>query len=201
MKLYYSPGACSLAPHILATEAGLPLDTEKVDLKTKRTESGADFEKINPKGYVPVLQLDDGQTLTEVPVILQYLADRKPDSNLAPRAGTMERYRLQEWLNFITAELHKQHGALFNPTYPEEGKQFFRDRLAKRYAYLNENLGKKEYLMGDHFTAPDAYLFTIGNWAKRVNIDLAQWSVLSAYMQRVGSRPKVVETLKAEGLL
>lgn len=198
MKLYYARGACSLSPHIVLLEAGLPHEMERVDLKSKRTESGADFTQINPKGYVPALELDNGQVLTEGPAIVQYLADQKPDTGLAPRAGSMERYRLQEWLNFITAEIHKEFGPLFNATFPEEAKTLFRDKLRTRFEYVDKHLDAKLYLMGERFTVADAYLFTVGNWMKRVNIDGSQWPALSAYMQRVGARPKVVEAMRAE---
>jgi glutathione S-transferase len=201
MKLYYSPGACSLSPHIVVTEAGLPVELEKVDLGKHTTASGKDFTTINPKGYVPTLQLDDGSVLTEGPAIVQYLADQKPSSGLAPANGTIERYRLQEWLNFIGTELHKNFGPLFNPATPDAVKELSKANITKRLAYLNDQLANKQYLMGSSFTVADAYAFTIVNWTNFVKIDLKPYPNLVAYMQRVGGRPKVQETLKSEGLL
>ena len=201
MKLYYSPGACSLSPHIVLREAGLSFDVEKVDLGSKKTESGKDFNTINPKGYVPTLQLDDGSILTEGPAIVQYLADKAPQSKLAPANGTMERYRLQELLSFIGTELHKGFSPLFNPAYPEDAKKIVRDNLAKRFTYLNSFLEKGPFLTGEQFTIADAYLFTILGWTAFVKIDLGQWPVLKAYHARVAARPNVQAVLKAEGLL
>jgi glutathione S-transferase len=201
MKLYYSPGACSLSPHIVATEAGIPIELEKVNLANHKTERGEDFTKINPKGYVPALRLDDGSILTEGPAIVQYLADRKPASGLAPAAGTIERYRVQEWLNFIGTELHKNFGPLFNPATPDAVKQTAKANIAKRLAYLNQELANRHYLMDNDFTVADAYAFTIVNWANFVGIDLKVYPNLLAYMGRVGARPKVQETLRSEGLL
>jgi glutathione S-transferase len=201
MKLYYAPGACSLSPHIVVTEAGLPVELEKVDLSKHQTASGKDFTAINPKGYVPTLQLDDGSVLTEGPAIVQYLADQKPSSGLAPANGTIERYRLQEWLNFIGTELHKNFGPLFNPATPDAVKEMSKANISKRLGYLNEQLASKQYLMGSTFTVADAYAFTIVNWTNFVKIDLKPYPNVVAYMQRVGGRPKVQETLKSEGLL
>ena len=201
MKLYYAPGACSLSPHIVAIEAGLPIEFEKVDLGKHKTESGKDFMTINPKGYVPTLQLDDGTILTEGPAIVQYLADQKPSSGLAPANGTVERYKLQEALNFIGTELHKNFGPLFNPATPDAVKEMSKANITKRLAYLNDQLAGKQFLLGNHFTVADAYAFTIVNWTNFVKIDLKPYPNLQAYMQRVGSRPKVQETLKAEGLM
>jgi glutathione S-transferase len=201
MKLYYSPGACSLSPHIVLREAGLSFEIEKVDLRTKKTESGKDFTAINPKGYVPALQLDDGSLLTEGPAIVQYIADKAPQSKLAPAHGTMERYRLQELLNFISTEIHKGFSPLFNPSYPEEVKKTFRENLGKRFDNLNGPLEKGPFLMGEQFTVADAYLFTVLNWCQWVNIDLSKWPVLQAYQGRVAARPHVQAALKAEGLL
>jgi glutathione S-transferase len=201
MKLYYTPGACSLSPHIVLREAGLSFDVEKVDLGSKKTESGKDFNTINPKGYVPALQLDDGSILTEGPAIVQYLADKAPQSKLAPANGTLERYRLQELLGFIGTELHKGFSPLFNPTYPEDAKKIARDNLAKRFNYLNTFLEKGPFLTGEQFTVADAYLFTILGWTAFVKIDLGQWPVLKAYHARVAGRPAVQAALKAEGLL
>jgi len=202
MKLYYSPGACSLSPHIVATEAGLPVDTEKVNLAEHKTESGEDYMKINPKGYVPALRLDDGTILTEGPAIVQYLADQNPSSGLAPKAGSIERYRLQEWLNFITSELHKSFGALFNPEVPADYKQFAKDLIASRFAYVDRHLAQHgPFLMGSQFTVADAYLFTVANWTHFLKIDLGQWPNLKVYVERVAARPKVKEALKAERLV
>jgi len=200
MKLYYSPGACSMAPHIVALEAGHKLDYVKVDIPNKKTEGGDDYWKVNFKGYVPTLQLDNGELLTEVGVICQYLSDQKPESGLAPKAGTMERYRLMEWLNFVAAEVHKQIGALFNPKYTPEMKEVQLAVIGRRLKPLDAALSGKQYLMGDKFSAADAYLFTILNWTKGLKIDLSAWPNVKAYFERVGKRPKVQETMKAEGL-
>ena len=200
MKLYYSPGACSLSPHIVAREAGLNIELIKTDLKTNHTADGGDFTAVNGKGYVPTLQLDDGQILTEGPVIVQYLADQKPDSGLAPKAGTMERYRLQEWLNFITSEIHKSFSPLFNPTASPDSKEAAKANLTKRFEYVAKNLEGKSYLMGEKFSVADAYLFTVANWGQWVGFDIGQWPNVKAHHARVAARPKVQETLKAEGL-
>ena len=201
MKLYYSPGACSLSPHIVLLEAGLPFTVEKTNLKSKKTEQGTDYLTINPKGSVPALQLDDGQVLTEGPAIVQYLADQKPESGLAPRAGTMERYRLMEMLNFISSELHKNFSPVFNPQASEDWKKAALETLAKRFDWLSARLAEKKFLLGDAFTVADAYLFTVLSWTRHAGIDLAKWPVLEAYQARVGHRPKVQEALKAEGLI
>ena len=201
MKLYYSPGACSLSPHIVLREAGLSFEVEKVDLKTKQTEKGADFTKINPKGQVPTLQLDSGEILTEGPVIVQYISDQKPAAGLTAAAGTMERYRVQEWLNHITSELHKGFSPLFGAATPDAYKEIARANLGKRFDALEKHLTGKQYLTGDKFTAADAYLFTVLNWGKFTGIDIAKWASLSAYHARVSARPKVQEALKAEGLI
>jgi glutathione S-transferase len=200
MKLYYAPGACSLAPHIGLREAGYQFDLEQVDLAAKKTKSGADYTKINGKGYVPALQLDSGEVITEAPVILQYIADQKPESGLAPKAGTMERYRTQEWLNFVTSELHKGFGILFNPALPENARPAVVDRLGQRLDFLAKQLDGKPYLTGDKFTAPDAYLFTVLSWAPHLKISLDRWPTLKAYVERVAGRPHVQAALKAEGL-
>src|SRR5262245_19996239 len=168
MKLYFSPGACSLSPHIVLREAGLPFDLEKVSLSKKQTAGGADFGSINPKGYVPTLQLDGGEVLTEGPAIVQYLADHKPEAGLAPKNGSMERYRLQEWLNFISTELHKQYSPLFNQKMPEEAKVLVREYLGRRIGHVARHLDGKQFLMGDHFTVADAYAFTVLRWSKLV---------------------------------
>jgi len=201
MKLFYRSGACSLSPHIVLREAGLPFELDLVDTKAGKTQSGGDFASINPKGYVPTLQLDDGQFLTEGVAIVQYLADRKPEMRLAPASGTMERYRLQEWLNFIATEIHKSFSPLFNRKAPEEMRQAQMDRLGGRLDYLAKQLEKRPFLLGTTFNVADAYLFTILNWAKVVNLDLARWPALSAFQDRVGSRPAVRAAMEAEGLL
>ncbi|MGE5337020.1 MAG: glutathione transferase GstA [Gemmatimonadota bacterium] len=201
MKLYMSPGACSLSPHIVLREANLPFTPVKVNTKTKETEGGGDYRKINAKGYVPALQLDDGQVLTEGPAIVQYLADKAPASGLAPANGTMDRYRLQEWLNFVTSEIHKQFSPLFDPTASDDLKQRQRIKLAGRFDWLNAELADRTYLLGTQFTVADAYLFTVLNWCQWTGIDLANWPVLSEYVRRVAARPKVQEALRAEGML
>ena len=201
MKLYYSPGACSMAPHIVAIEAGHKLDYVKVDIPNKKTEGGGDYWKVNFKGYVPTLELDNGEMLTEVGVICQYLSDQKPESGLAPKAGTMERYRLMEWLNFVAAEVHKQIGALFNPKYTPEMKEVQLAVIGRRLKPLEEKLAdKRQYLMGDKFSAADAYLYTVLRWTGKVGVDLSQFPNIKAYFERVGKRPKVMETLTAEGI-
>ena len=200
MKLYYSPGACSLAPHIILREAGLPFDLVQVDLQAKKTKDGGDFTKVNPKGQVPTLQLDDGQVLTENAVIDQYLADQKPDSGLLAQSG-LERFRGLEWLVFVSTELHKTFSPLFRPTTPDEYKTITRENIAKKFDYVEQRLADgRQYLMGDRFTAPDAYLFTVLRWAKAIKIDMSPWPKLDAYRDRVAARPQVQETLKAEGL-
>jgi len=201
MKLYYSPGACSLSPHIVASEAGIPIELEKVDLAKHKTEGGQDYLTINPKGYIPALRLDDGSILTEGPAIVQYLADQKPATGLAPAAGTIDRYRLQEWLTFIGTELHKSFGALFNPASSDDAKTTSKTAINKRLGYLNDQLANKQYLLGGNFTVADAYAFTIVNWTNFVGIDLKPYPNVVAYMSRVGGRPKVHEALKAEGLM
>ena len=201
MKLYISPGACSLSPHIVVSETGLNVELEKVNLAEHKTASGQDYMTINPKGYVPALQLDDGSVLTEGPAIVQYLADQKPGSGLIPAAGSIDRYRVQEWLNFIGTELHKNFGALFNRANPDAVKESAKANITKRLVYLNDKLAGKQYLMGSNFTVADAYAFTIVNWTNFVGIDLKPYPNLAAYMGRVAARPKVLETLKSEGLV
>jgi glutathione S-transferase len=175
MKLYFAPGACSLSPHIVLRESGTLFDLEQVDLKAKQTKSGADYLRINPKGQVPVLQLDNGETLTEGPAIVQYIADQKPTSGLVPAVGSLPRYRVQEWLNYITSELHKSLGALFNPATPADYKELVtKEQLPKKFAYVNLQLAGKQYLMGDAFSVADAYLFTVLNWANFLKIDLSE---------------------------
>jgi glutathione S-transferase len=201
MKLYYSPGACSLSPHIALLEAGLPHDLAKVDLRTHRTADGTDYYTVNGKGSVPLLELDDGQRLTEGPAIVQYIADRSPASGLAPAAGTIERYRLQEWLNFVSTELHKSFSPLFDGAVPAEYKDMVRKRLGTRFDWLSAELQGKDYLMGARFTVADGYLFTVLNWCQWVGLDLAKWPVLASYVARVVARPKVQAAMEAEGLL
>ncbi len=200
MKLYYSPGACSLSPHIVARELGLPIELEKTDLGAKKTAKGVDFFTVNPKGQVPTLELDDGQVLTEGPAIVQYLADRKPETGLLPAVGSMDRYRVQEWLNHITSEIHKNYTPLFNPQAPDEYKSIARANLAKRYKRIDNLLKNNAYLLGDRFTVADAYLFTVTNWAGHVGVDLSAFANLQAYQQRVAGRPGVQEAMAAEGL-
>ncbi|MET0961388.1 MAG: glutathione transferase GstA [Noviherbaspirillum sp.] len=200
MKLYYSPGACSMAPHIVALEAGIPVELVKVDIPNKKTEDGGDFWQVNPKGYVPALQLDDGRVLTEVGVICQYLADQAPQSGLVPPFGGFERYEQMAALNFASAEVHKQIGALFNPKMTPEMKEVQLGSIGRRLDALEQMLAGKAYITGETFTAADAYLFTVLNWTRIHKIDMAKWPNIQAYMGRVGARPKVQETLKAEGL-
>ena len=201
MKLYYSPGACSVSPHIVLLEAGLPYTLEKVDLKAKKTAGGADYLAINSKGAVPALELDDGRVLTEGPAVVQYLADLKPETGLAPRAGTFERYQLMEILNYITSEVHKGFGPLFNPATSAEVREATVAALAKKFDWLTGYLGKKNFLLGDTFTVADAYLFTLLNWTGFVKIDLSKWPALAAYHARVAQRPKVHAAMKEEGLV
>jgi len=200
MKLYFAPGACSLSPHIVLREAGVKADLVKVDTKAHTLADGSDFYAVNAKGYVPVLELDDGQRLTEGPAIVQYLADQRPASGLLPAAGTFERYRAQEWLNFISTELHKQFGPFFSPTTPDAFKATLKDKICGRFDWLAKQLEGKDYLMGKQFSVADAYLYTILRWTQHVGIDLAKWPLLAAYAAHVAARPKVQEALVAEGL-
>jgi glutathione S-transferase len=201
MKLYYSPGACSLSPHIVLREAALPFTLDKVDLKTKKTAGAEDFFSINSKGTVPTLQLDDGRVLTEGPAVVQYIADQKPDSGLAPRWGTFERYQLMEMLNYITSELHKGFAPLFAPNSSAEAKAGAVENLGKKFDWLSKHMTNGKYVMGDAFSVADAYLFTVLRWTSVVKIDLGKWPTLAAYLERVGHRPGVQEALKAEGLI
>ncbi|MBO1906935.1 glutathione transferase GstA [Microvirga sp. 3-52] len=201
MKLYYYPGACSLAPHIVAREAGIPLSLEKVDLANRTTETGANYATVNPKGYVPALGLQDGSVLTEASAIVQYLADQQPGTDLAPAPGTMERYRLLEWLGFISTEIHKGFGPLWNPATPDAVKAATKERLATRFAYLDEALAKQPYLMGETFTIADAYLFTVVNWTNFHAVDISPFPNLKAFQARIASRPSVQQALEAEGLV
>ena len=200
MKLYYTPGACSMSPHIVLRELGFSFELEKVDLPNKKTASGADYLAINPKGFVPALQLDDGTVLTEGPAIVQYLADLDPSKNLAPANATIERYQLQALLGYINSELHKSFSPLFRPTTPAEIRQERLEYLQKRYAYIEQHLQGKPYLTGEHFTVADAYLFTVTNWANKVKLELSAFPNLQALQKRVAARPAVVATLEAEGL-
>jgi glutathione S-transferase len=200
-KLYFSPGACSLSPHIVLRESGLPFDLVQANLGTHKLTDGSDYYGINAKGSVPVLELNDGQRLTEGPAIVQYIADQVPAKNLAPTAGTMARYRLMEWLNFITSELHKGFSPLFNPAMPAEAKALASAKLVERLTWVDSQLAGKQYLMGDSFTVADAYLFTVAGWSKYVGVDISGLANLGAYMGRVAARPAVQEALKAEGLL
>ena len=201
MKLYYSPGACSLAPHIVAHETGTTLELEKVDTKTKAMASGGDFRDINPKGYVPALRLEDGSLLTEGPVVSQYLADLHPESGLAPAAGSMERYRLQEWLGYINSEIHKNYSPLFNPATGEEARKEKIDYLRKRYDLVEQRLATNSFLLGEHYTIADIYLFVVSNWARATKVDLSDFPNLLAFQKRVAARPAVQAALKAEGLV
>ena len=201
MKLYYSPGACSLSPHIALLEAGLPYDLVKVDLKAKKLENGDDFLKINPKGQVPALALDSGEVVTEGPVIVQMIADKASASNLAPARDSAERYKLLEWLNFITTELHKNFGPMFSPVLADDAKAFFKDRVMGKFKYIDGALAGNDYLMGKQFTVADGYLFTMLSWAERMKFDLAALPNLLAYKARVGARPMVQEALVKEGLM
>ena len=200
MKLFYKAGACPLAPHIVLEELGLKYEAEAVDLKTKLTASGADYLQINPKGYVPALQLDSGEVLTEVPAIVQYLADMKPEKKLAPANGTLERYRLQGWLTFVGTELHKQFSPLFNPAAPQEWKDICRGNIERRLAWANGELAGKNYLMGADFSVADSYFFTVLRWTVPMKIELAGLPNLTAYLARMAARPGVQAALKAEGL-
>jgi glutathione S-transferase len=201
VKLYYSPGACSLSPHIALKEAGIPHDLVKVDLKTKTLANGEDYTKINPKGQVPALALDNGELVTEGPVIVQMIADQAPATKLAPANGTADRYRLQEWLNFIGSEVHKSFGPLFAPALDADAKTFFRNRVVGKLGYIDSKLAGHDYLMGSQFTVADGYLYTMLRWADGMKIDLSAMKNLMAYKARVAARPKVQEALKAEGLL
>jgi glutathione S-transferase len=200
MKLYYSPGACSLSPHIVLREAGLAFEPVMAPTKTHKLQDGTDYYSINPLGYVPMLELDDGTRLREGPAIVQYVADQVPAKNLAPANGTLPRYRLQEWLTFIGTEIHKSFSPLFNPGMPEEGKQIYRERLANRFDFVNRELEGKDYVMGDHFTVADAYLYTVTRWTKPMQIDIARFANLVAHNARVEARPAVQEALKQEKL-
>lgn len=200
MKLYYSPGACSLSPHIVAREAGIPIDLVRVDLKTHKTEDGRDYYSVNPRGYVPALELDDGSLLREGPALVQFLADKVPAAGLAPAAGTMERVHLQEWLTFIGTELHRSFSWLFNPKSPDDAKRIARDKIVARLGDVEKHLASHSYLLGDRFSVADAYAFVVINWSGVMKIDLQPFPNVSAFLARVAARPKVRAALKAEGL-
>ena len=201
MKLYYSTGACSLSPHIVLHEAGLPFTAVLASTKTHKLPDGTDYYTINPLGYVPLLELDDGTRLTEGPAIVQYIADQVPHKNLAPANGTIARYQLQSWLNFIGTELHKGFGPLFNPATPADYKPVVIERLRARLAWVDQQLAGKSYLMGESFSVADAYLFTVTGWAGHVKVDLSDLKNIAAFRQRMSARPGVQAALRAEGLL
>ena len=201
MKLYYSPGACSLSPHIALQEAGLAYTPVLASTKSHKLQDGTDYYTINALGYVPVLELDNGERLREGPAIVQYIADQVPDKQLAPANGTLARYRLQEWLTFIGTELHKGFSPLFNPATPEDYKPMVRERLLQRLQWVDGQLAGKQYLMGDQFTVADSYLFTVTNWTQPTKLDISGLANLAAYRERVGARPAVQAAMKAEGLL
>ncbi|WP_026621576.1 glutathione S-transferase (plasmid) [Ensifer sp. WSM1721] len=201
MKLYYSPGVCSLASHIVLREAGLPFAPVRVDLNTHTFDDGANYYAINQHGYVPLLELGDGQRLTEGPAIMQYVADRVPEKKLAPAWGTMERYRLVEWLAFISSELHRNFGPLFNPAMPDDVREYHCKRVLDRFQWVDRQLDGKTYLVGDTYTVADAYLFVVANWGKLVGVDLGDFKNLNALLDRVSSRAAVEEALKIEGLI
>jgi len=199
MKLYYSPGACSLSPHIALYEAGLPFQAVMASTRSHKLLDGTDYYTINPKGYVPLLEFDDGTRLAEGPAIVQWIADQAPEKRLAPPAGTMERYRAQEWLTFIGTEIHKQFSPLFNPALPREAKPLFRQKVLDRLAYVDRQLAGRDYLLG-HFTVADGYLYTVTRWAAPLELDISGLSNLVSFMARMNSRPAVQQALKAEGL-
>jgi glutathione S-transferase len=201
MKLYYSSGACSLSPHIVLEEAGLTYEAISAPTKTHKLPDGSDYYKINPLGYVPLLVLDDGRQLREGPAIVQYIADQVPGKNLAPAAGTFERYKLQEWLTFIGTEVHKNFSPLFNPATPAEMKASVMERLTGRLTFVDGELAGKQYLMGDTFTVADAYMFTVTNWAQFVGLDISALANLAAFRARVAARPAVIKAMTAEGML
>ncbi len=201
MKLYYTPGACSLSPHIVACEAGLPIELIKVDLKTKLTDTGEDFQKINPHGYVPTLILDDSNKLTEGPAIIQYLADRVPAKKLVPEAGTIERYHLQQWLNFVATEIHKNFSPLFDASAPQASKDSAKEKLILRLGTVAEHLSEQSYLLGQAFSVADVYLFVTLSWGHYVNVDIATWPTLTRYYDKIFVRPAVQQALREEGLI
>jgi glutathione S-transferase len=200
MKLYFAPGACALGPQITLREAGLSFDHIRVNLKTHQLEDGSDYYQVNSKGAVPALQLDNGQLLTEGAVLYQYISDQKPEANLLPKYGTMERYRAQEWLNYIASEIHKSLSAFFQPIYDDATKEKMRDQLRKKFTYLDSHFAKHDYLLGANFQAVDAYLFNVLNWTKFAQIDLSPFTKLVAFHQRVGARDSVKAAMAAEGI-
>jgi glutathione S-transferase len=200
MKLYYAPGACSMASHISLLATGLKFEIDQVDMTTKKTKSGKDFMKINSKGYVPCIETDKGEVLTEGCAILQYIADQAPEKNLIPKNGTWERYRAQEWLNFIATELHKGYSPLFKKGYPEAARAMVIETLNKRFEWLSQQVKPGKFLLGSHFTVCDAYLHTVLSWSKHVNVDLSKWPVLLGYAERVSTLPQVQAAVKAEGI-
>jgi glutathione S-transferase len=200
MKLYYAPGACSLASNITLREAEMPFEAVKVDLRAKKTEGGEDYNSINPKGYVPALRLDNGEVLTENVAVLQYICDQKPAAKLIPQSGAMERYRFVEWLAFINSEVHKPHGVFFNPAAGDDVKQIYRGAITRRYGWLQGVMSTRQFLMGSQFTGADAYLYTILRWAPLASLDLAEWPSLKSYAERIAGRPRVQEAVRAEGL-
>ena len=200
MKLYYSPGACSLSPHIALHESGLPFQAVLASTKSHQLEDGTDYYTINPKGYVPLLEFDDGTRLTEGPATVQWIADQVPEKQLAPQAGTMERYRLQEWLTFIGTEMHKQFSPLFNPGMPEEAKALFRQKILERLAYVDQHLAERDYVLGSRFSVADAYLYTVTRWTAPLKLDISRFANLCAFMARMAARPAVQQAVKAEGL-
>jgi glutathione S-transferase len=201
MKLFYSPGACSLSPNIVANEAGVELRLQKVDTKTKTVSQAGDYWAINPKGYVPALELDNGEILTEGPTIIQYLADLKPETALVPAAGTADRYRVQEMLGYINSEIHKTYSMLFKPSLPAEVRTEREEYLLRRYELLDQRLAGHQYLFGDRFTVADAYLFTVTTWAQVLKVDLSKFAYLQKFQERVAARPAVRAEMKAEGLV
>ena len=198
MKLYFSPGACSLSPHIALIEAGLPYTLELASTKTHKLKDGTDFYTINPLGYVPVLELDNGQRLREGPAIVQYIADQAPASKLAPANGTFERYKLQEWLTFIGTEVHKSFGPLFKPGTSDEAKEQAKAQILKRLGFIDQELQGKQFLMGEQFTVADGYLFTVCSWTRFVNIDISELPNLSQYLERIAARPSVQKAIAEE---
>lgn len=201
MKLYYSPGTCSLSPHIALREAGLAFEPVLASTRSHKLQDGTDYYGINPLGYVPLLELDDSTRLREGPVIVQYIADQVPTKNLAPANGTLPRYRLQEWLNFISSEMHKSYSPLFNPAMPEEGKAIFREKLLSRYRWIDAQLAGREWLVGEHFSVADPYLFVVTRWAQPMKLDLSAFTNLLDFQRRIEARPAVQEALRFEGLL
>lgn len=195
MKLYFSPGACSQAPHILVHELGLKVETEKVNLRNK-----GDFLKVNPKGYVPVLQLDDGALLTEAAVIMQYLADQKPAQGLIPKFGSMERYHCMEWLNYVATEIHKSVGPLWKPTTPEDYRSIIKEDLEKKFTFLDDHFARNQFLMGATMSVPDIYLFVVTTWTKYLKIDISHHKNLLKFLEAIGSRPATKAALAAEGI-